>query len=55
MAELHRGKEGSFLTIVTTGRRAGVSEETVDAEKRKAAMPVGEAERRRGEEEGDAR
>jgi hypothetical protein len=51
----HRGKEGSFLTSVATGRRSCVGEEIVDATKRKAAAPVGEAESRRGEEEGDAR
>jgi hypothetical protein len=55
MAGLHRGKEGPFLTSVATGRRAGISEETVDAEKRKATALVGEAERRRGEEEDDTR
>jgi hypothetical protein len=54
MAELHRGKDGPFLTSVATGRRAGVSEEMVDAVKRMAVMLVGKAERRRGEEEGDA-
>jgi hypothetical protein len=51
----HRGKEGSFLTSVATGRRSCIGEEIVDATKRKAAVPVGEAESRRGEEEGDAR
>jgi hypothetical protein len=51
----HRGKEGPFLTSVAIGRREVVCEETVGAAKRKAAALVGEAERRHGEEEGDAR
>jgi hypothetical protein len=50
MAGPHRGKEGSFLTSVATGLRAGVGEETVDAVKRKVAVLVGEVESRRGEE-----
>jgi hypothetical protein len=43
------------LTLVATSRSEGVGEERIDAAKRKVAAPVGEAERRHGEEEGDTR
>jgi hypothetical protein len=55
MAGLHRAKEGLFLTSVAMGRSAGVGEKMVNVVKRKAAVLVGEAEKRRSVEEGDAR